>query len=153
MMATHWIMGITSVMFLIAAQEFGGTVMMTISLKLVIYQKVFIIERLTNPLKMKNILMHGSTKVLFVVYIRTSHLTKHSYNVFEEFKIMSKSTLMKKVIDEQNVFRSEVMVRKEVNDEIKRSISYIKDELQISIERNVLERRKRKNHFGCMVMD
>ena len=47
MMATHWIVGITSVMFLIAVQEFGGTVMMKISLKLVIYQKGFIIERLT----------------------------------------------------------------------------------------------------------
>ena len=40
---------------------------------------------------------------------------------------------MKKVIDDQNVFRSEVMVRKDINDEIQRSISYIKDELQISI--------------------
>ena len=97
--------------------------------------------------------MHDSTKVLFVVYIRTSHLTKHSYNVFEEFKIMSKSTLTKKVIDEQNVFRSEVMVRKEVNDEIQISISYIKDELQISIEKIYWKEEKRKNHFGCMVMD
>ena len=29
---------------------------------------------------------------------------------------------MKKLIDEQNVFRSEVMVRKDINDEIQRSI-------------------------------
>ena len=49
MMATHWIVGNTSVIFLIVAQEFGGTVMMTISLNLVIYQKGFIIERPTNP--------------------------------------------------------------------------------------------------------
>ena len=52
---------------------------------------------------------------------------------------MSKSTLTKKVIDEQNVFRSEVMVRKEVIDELQRSISYIKDEFQNSIENNVPE--------------
>ena len=32
-----------------------------------------------EPTKNKKILIHGSTKVLFVVYIRTSHLTKHSY--------------------------------------------------------------------------
>ena len=51
MMATHWIVGIKSVMILIVAQEFGGTVMMTISLNLVIYQKGFIVERLTNPRK------------------------------------------------------------------------------------------------------
>ena len=48
MMATNWIVVIMSVMFLIAAQKFGGTVMITILLKLVIYQKGFIIERLTN---------------------------------------------------------------------------------------------------------
>ena len=56
---------------------------------------------------------------------------------------MSKITLMKKVIDKQNVFISEVMVRKEVNDGIKRSISYIKDDLQNSIENNVREGRKK----------
>ena len=55
---------------------------------------------------------------------------------------MSKSTLMNKVNDEENVFRSEVMVRKEVNDEIQISISYIKDELQNSIENNVLGGKK-----------
>ena len=51
MMATHWIVGITSVMFFIVAQEIGGTVITTRSLKLVICQKGFIIERLTNPRK------------------------------------------------------------------------------------------------------
>ena len=50
-MANHWNVGITSVMFLIVAQEFGGTIMMKISLNLVIYQKGFIIEKLTNPRK------------------------------------------------------------------------------------------------------
>ena len=71
--------------------------------------------------------MQVSTDALFVVYIRTSHLTKHIYNVFQKFKTMSKITLMKKVIEDKNVFRSEVMVRKEVIDEIQRIISYIKD--------------------------
>ena len=60
---------------------------------------------------------------------------------------MSKSTLTKKVIDEQNVFRSEAMVRKEVNDEIQRSISYIKYELQNSIKNNILEGRKKGKSF------
>ena len=50
-METHWFVVIMSVIFLISAQEFGGIVMMTISLKLVIYQKGFIIERLTNSQK------------------------------------------------------------------------------------------------------
>ena len=39
MMATHWIVVIMSVMFLITVQDFGGTVIMTISLKLVILPK------------------------------------------------------------------------------------------------------------------
>ena len=49
---------------------------------------------------------------------------------------------MKKVGDEKKVFRSEVMVRKEVNDEIKRSISFIKDELETSIEK--MDRKEEK---------
>ena len=44
---------------------------------------------------------------------------------------------MKKVIEDQNLFRSEVVGRQEVNDGIQRSISYIKDKLQTSIE-NIL---------------
>ena len=39
------------------------------------------------------------------------------------------------------MFRSEIMVRKEVNDEIQRIISFIKYELQSSIEKNVQEVR------------
>ena len=81
--------------------------------------------------------MMGSSKVLSVVHIRTSHLTKHSYNVFEEYKFLTKTTIMKQVIDEEKVFRSEIMVRKEVNDEIQRSVSFIKYELQSFIEKNI----------------
>ena len=60
---------------------------------------------------------------------------------------------MKKVIEDQNVFRNEVMVGYEVNDGIQRSISYIKDELQNYIEKNLLEPIKRGNNFCCMVVD
>ena len=60
---------------------------------------------------------------------------------------------MKKVIEDKNVFRSEFMVIQEVNYRIHRNISYIKYELQNSIKNNVMEGRKRENHFGCMVMD
>ena len=46
MMVTLWIVDIMSVMFLIPAQELGGTVMMKISLKLVILpEQVYIRER------------------------------------------------------------------------------------------------------------
>ena len=72
---------------------------------------------------------------------------EHSYNFFEEYKILSKSTITKEVIDEKKVFRSEIMVRKEVNDEIQRSISFIKDELKISIEKNVWEERKKEKSY------
>ena len=99
MMATHWTVGITSVIFLIVAPEFGGYVLMTISLNLVLYLMGFIIEKLTNPQKKR--LMIGSSKVLSVVYIRTSHLTKHSYNVFEEYNILTKTIILKQVIDEK----------------------------------------------------
>ena len=44
---------------------------------------------------------------------------------------------MKKEIEYQNVFRSKVKVRQEVNDGIQRIISFIKYELQNSIENNI----------------
>ena len=54
---------------------------------------------------------------------------------------------MKKVIEYQNLFRSEVMVRQKVNYGIQRIISYIKYELQNYIENNLLERRKKGKSF------
>ena len=54
---------------------------------------------------------------------------------------------MKKVIEDQYVFRSDFKVRQEVNDEIKRSISYIKDELQNSIENNILGKTRKEKSF------
>ena len=66
---------------------------------------------------------------------------------------MSKITHTKKVIEYQYVFRSDFNVRQEVNYRIQTSISYIKDELQNSIENNILDKKRRKNNFGCMVMD
>ena len=54
---------------------------------------------------------------------------------------------MKKVSDQKKVFRSEIMVRKEVNDEIQRSISYIKDNLQSSIEKNEQEERNKAKSY------
>ena len=48
---TLWIVEIMSVVFLMPTQEFGGTVMMSIPSKLVIYQKGFILEIFTKKLK------------------------------------------------------------------------------------------------------
>ena len=47
---------------------------------------------------------------------------------------MTKTIIMKQVIDEKKVFKSGIITRKEVNDEIQRSVSFIKDELQSVIE-------------------
>ena len=60
---------------------------------------------------------------------------------------------MKKVIEDQHVFRSEFMVRQEVNDGIQKILSYIKDKVQNSIEDNILGLKKRENKLGFMVMD
>ena len=92
--------------------------------------------------------MSGSTDVLFVAYIRTRHRTKHTTNFFKEFTTMSRITHTKKVIEDQYVFRSNFKARQEVNDEIKTSDSYIKDEHQISIENNIIgEKRKEKSFW------
>ena len=42
MMVTHWIVDIISVVFLMPIKEYGGAMMTTKSLKLVILQKVYI---------------------------------------------------------------------------------------------------------------
>ena len=146
MIATHWFVVIMSVMFLMTAPEFGGTVMMKISLKLVIYQRGFIIERVTKQI------LSGSRDVLFVVYIRTNHMEKHSSTLLKEFTAMSKITHMKKAIEDKYVFRRCFRVRQKFNDDIKISISFIKDDIQISIENNISCKKIGKNNFVYMVM-
>ena len=84
-MATHWILVIMSVMFLIAAQEFGVTVMMTISLKLVILSKGFYYRETHKHTKNKNKMMSVSKDILFVVYIRTSNMIKSILICFQRF--------------------------------------------------------------------
>ena len=92
--------------------------------------------------------MPVSTDVLFVVCIRTSHLKKYSSIYFQEFTTMSKTNHMKKVIEDMNVFRKYFRVRQEVNDEIQRSIDFIKDELQTCIRNNISCKKRKENDFG-----
>ena len=58
---------------------------------------------------------------------------------------------MKRAIDEKKVFRNEIMTRKEVNDEIQRSVSFIKDELQSVIEKNIQEGSKMEKSYWLHV--
>ena len=74
-------------------------------------------------------------------FISEQAICQNTAKLFPEFKIMSKITHMKKVIEYQNSFRSEVMVRQEFNNRIQRIISYIKDELRNFIEDNLLKKR------------
>ena len=67
-MATPFIIEMMSVMFLIPTQEFGGTVMMTISLKLVICQKGFILERSTKKQKTKIKLCQSQQMYYYFLY-------------------------------------------------------------------------------------
>ena len=50
---------------------------------------------------------------------------------------------MKQVIEEKKVFRSEIMTKKQINDDIQRSVYFIKDELQSVTEKNIQEGRKK----------
>ena len=66
--------------------------------------------------------------------------------IFQEFTTMSKITHMKKLIEYQYVFRRYFKVIQEVNDEIQTNFYYIKDELQNSIDNNIIVKtRKKKN--------
>ena len=101
-----------------------------------------------EPTKKKNILIHGSKKVLFVDYIRTIHLTKHSYNFFEEFKIMSKSTLMNKFIDEQNVFRRKLWLENKLIMKNKELFLILNMSFKLILKKMYWKEKKRKNNFG-----
>ena len=48
MMTIHWIVDILSVMYLISTHEYGGTVIMIIFPKYVVFQMGFILEIVTN---------------------------------------------------------------------------------------------------------
>ena len=89
-MATHWIVEIISVMFLIPTREFGGTEMMKIPLKLVNLPKwVYIGEgHKKSPKKV----MSGSTDVFFL-NIRTIHLKKYRYIFFNTSPTCPKSVI------------------------------------------------------------
>ena len=54
---------------------------------------------------------------------------------------------MKKLIEDQYVFRGYFKVRQEINDKIQTIISYIKYELQISIENNIIGKTRREKSF------
>ena len=60
---------------------------------------------------------------------------------------------MKKVIKDLDIFRKSLRVRQEVSDEILTIISFIKYELQNSIEIIYLVRKEGENNFGLIGMD
>ena len=113
---------------LMPTQEFGGTLMMIISLKLVIKKRGYFKESHKKKRKRKK-MISGSTDVLFVVYIRTRHIPKHRSVIFQELTAMSKIN--------PNVFTKYFRVRQELSDETQTSIYFIKDGLQTSIKNNI----------------
>ena len=120
------------------------------SICLVIYQKGFILKRVAKKRKK---VMSGSTDVLFVVYIRTSHLTKYSSIYFQEFTTMSKINHMKKVIEYMNVLRKDFRVRQEVIDRIQKVFLFLKMSFKLPLKIIHLVKKERKNHFCWMGMD
>ena len=54
---------------------------------------------------------------------------------------------MKKLIEDQYVFRRDFKVRQEVNDEIQTSISYIEYELKIFIENYIIGKTRKEKSF------
>ena len=54
---------------------------------------------------------------------------------------------MKKVIEDLNVFRKYFRVRQEASDEIQRSIYFINDDIQTSIENNISRKKRNEKYF------
>ena len=59
---------------------------------------------------------------------------------------------MKKVIEDQYVFKRDFKVRQNVNDVMQTGIFCIRYELQISIEKNIIGETRKENNC-CMLMD
>ena len=131
MMATHWIVDIMSVMFWMPTYEFGGTVLMKNHSNLWFYQKGFILERVT--FKKSDVSLNIC---IFCCLYHSNPSEKIQLNFFWEFTNISKINHMKKVIEDLNIFEWYFRVRQEVSDEIQTSISFIKYDLQTSIENN-----------------
>ena len=55
---------------------------------------------------------------------------------------------MKKVIEDQNMFRSEVMVRQEVSNKIQTSISLLDMSFKLLLKIIYFVKKESKNHFG-----
>ena len=107
-------------------------------------QKGVYYRKTHKHIKNKNKMMTGSADVLFLVYIITSHMTKHRSNFFQEFTTMSKITHMKKVIKDQYFFRSDFKVIQEVNDGIQKLFIILKMSLKISLKIIFWVKQKRK---------
>ena len=78
--------------------------------------------------------MMGYSKVLSVVYIRTSHLTKHSYNVFEEYNFLTKKTIMKQVIDEKKCLEVKLWLEKKIMMKFKEVFLLLKTSFKVSLK-------------------
>ena len=101
-METHWIVEIMELVFLMPTNEFGVTLMMMISLKLVIFQKVYILDMVTKNM---NKLLSGSGKMLLAIHIRTGHNIASVSVIDKEFSGMYKINHTKEVMKDLNVFR------------------------------------------------
>ena len=143
-MGTHWIVESMSMMFLIPTQEFGGTVIMTISLKLVIHQKGFILKR---AIKKQQSDVRSNIFIICCFY-QNKTSEKYSSIHFQEFTNVSKINHMKKLIEDMNVFGQDFRVRQEVSDEIQTGLISLKMSFKIPLKIIYLVRKEKINHFG-----
>ena len=143
-MGTHWIVESMSMMFLIPTQEFGGTVIMTISLKLVIHQKGFILKR---AIKKQQSDVRSNIFIICCFY-QNKTSEKYSSIHFQEFMNVSKINHMKKLIEDMNVFGQDFRVRQEVSDEIQTGLISLKMSFKIPLKIIYLVRKEKINHFG-----
>ena len=143
-MVTLYIVNIISVIFLILTQEFGGIMMMSILLKLVICPKVFILERVTKKTKKRSVRLKKNT--VCGLYQNKPSDSIQPY-LFQEFSNVSKMRHIKKVMQNLNIFRKFSIAGKDISDKIQTGISFIKDNLQHFIELTYSVKNKMENFF------
>ena len=107
-----------------------------------VYSHRFVLERVTHTKK-----SDGSLNICIIYCLYKNKTSDQIQIFFQEFTNMYKINHMKKLIEDLDFFRTYFRVRQEVSDEIQTNISFIKYELQNSIENNISCKKRNEKSF------
>ena len=149
-METHWIVDIMSVIFFMPTQEFGGAVMMTISLKLVIYHRGFILQWVTKNKKKVDFRINRCN--ICCLY-QNNPSEKYSPFFFKNSPTCPKPITWRKLLKIWTSLENILGLDKKLAMKFKQVFLLLKTSFKLPLKITYLVRKERKNHFGWMGID